>query len=111
MQWACNFVRQRERWNLAAKVRRYMEKDLRVRPFDEEGYQRALAKLTALSGKPVPPDVARGPAGAADRELIVGSSAGNRLLIVSFIEGNDKVRIITARRATKRERQDARSGC
>ena len=40
------------------------------------------------------------------RELIVGHSARNRLLVVSFIERNDKVRIITARRAMKRERQD-----
>lgn len=37
------------------------------------------------------------------RELIVGYAAAGRLLIVSFVERGDNVRIISARRATARE--------
>jgi uncharacterized DUF497 family protein len=40
------------------------------------------------------------------REIIVGHSAENRLLLVSFTERAGVIRIISARRATKRERQD-----
>ena len=40
------------------------------------------------------------------REIIIGHSAENRLLPVSFTERAGAIRIISARRATKRERQD-----
>jgi len=40
------------------------------------------------------------------REIIVGHSEKQRLLLVSFTERAPKVRIIGARKATKRERQD-----
>jgi uncharacterized protein len=40
------------------------------------------------------------------REIIVGTSDQNRLLLVSFTERAGAVRIISARRATKKERQD-----
>jgi uncharacterized protein len=40
------------------------------------------------------------------REIIVGHSAENRLLLVSFTERGGAIRIISARRATKRERRD-----
>ncbi|MBI3823324.1 MAG: BrnT family toxin [Planctomycetes bacterium] len=40
------------------------------------------------------------------REIIVGNSDRNRLLVVSFTERGDRVRIISARKANKRERQD-----
>lgn len=40
------------------------------------------------------------------RELIVGHSDRNRLLIVSFTQRQGRIRIISARRATKQERQD-----
>lgn len=40
------------------------------------------------------------------RELIIGCSERKRLLLVSFTDRAGKVRIISARRATKRERQD-----
>src|SRR5438876_8963288 len=40
------------------------------------------------------------------REIIVGHSGRDRLLVVSFTERGDKVRIISARKATKRERRD-----
>jgi uncharacterized DUF497 family protein len=40
------------------------------------------------------------------RELIVGTSAKGRLLIVSFTEVVESVRIISARRLTRRERRD-----
>jgi uncharacterized DUF497 family protein len=40
------------------------------------------------------------------REIIVGTSDRHRLLIVSFTEREGRVRIISARRATKRERHD-----
>lgn len=40
------------------------------------------------------------------REIIVGHSEKQRLLFVSFTERPPRVRIISARVATKRERQD-----
>jgi uncharacterized DUF497 family protein len=40
------------------------------------------------------------------REIIIGHSAKNRLLLVCFTERADAVRIISARRATKQERKD-----
>ena len=44
--------------------------------------------------------------GDESREIIVGHSTRQRLLIVSFMERGRKVRIISARGATKRERHD-----
>jgi len=38
-----------------------------------------------------------------DREIIIGYDAKERLLIVSFVEISDRVRIISARRATAHE--------
>jgi len=38
------------------------------------------------------------------REIMVGHSYGKRLLIVSFVEMPGVIRIISARKATKRER-------
>ena len=43
---------------------------------------------------------------AEQREIIIGHSAETRLLLVSFTERAGAIRIISARRATKRERQD-----
>ncbi len=41
------------------------------------------------------------------REIIVGHSILNRLLVVSFVErAEDVIRIISARTATRRERKD-----
>jgi len=40
------------------------------------------------------------------REIIVGHSARNRLLLVSFTERAGAIRIISARLATKKERRD-----
>jgi uncharacterized protein len=40
------------------------------------------------------------------REIIVGHSAKNRLLLVCFTERAGAIRIISARLATKRERRD-----
>ncbi|RKU08304.1 hypothetical protein C6502_15790 [Candidatus Poribacteria bacterium] len=40
------------------------------------------------------------------REIIVGYSDRNRLLLVCFTERNDAIRIINARKATRREHQD-----
>lgn len=40
------------------------------------------------------------------RELIVGHSALGRLLIISFVEHNDYIRIINARKTTMREQHD-----
>ncbi|MGH7821127.1 MAG: BrnT family toxin [Candidatus Binatia bacterium] len=39
------------------------------------------------------------------REIIVGHSDENRLLVVSFMERAGNLRIISARRATRRERE------
>jgi uncharacterized protein len=41
-----------------------------------------------------------------DREIIIGHSARNRLLVVSFVERGENVRIISARAATPRERRN-----
>jgi uncharacterized protein len=41
-----------------------------------------------------------------DRELIIGRSNVGRLLIVSFIERPDGIRIISARPPTRQERHD-----
>ena len=44
---------------------------------------------------------------SGQREIIVGHSVLSRLLIVSFTERvTDRVRIVSARRATKREQND-----
>ena len=40
------------------------------------------------------------------RELIIGHSDSNRLLLVCFTERDDAIRIISARKATRRERRD-----
>lgn len=40
------------------------------------------------------------------REIIIGHSAENQLLLVCFTERAGGIRIISARRATKKERQD-----
>ena len=40
------------------------------------------------------------------RELIIGQSADQRLLVVSFTERERRTRIISARQATARERKD-----
>lgn len=40
------------------------------------------------------------------REIIIGHSAGQRLVLVSFIETEERIRIISARKATRRERKD-----
>jgi uncharacterized protein len=40
------------------------------------------------------------------REIIIGHSAKKQLLLVCFTERAGAIRIISARRATKRERQD-----
>ena len=40
------------------------------------------------------------------REIIVGHSTQQRLLLVSFTERDGRIRIINARAATKRERHD-----
>jgi uncharacterized DUF497 family protein len=40
------------------------------------------------------------------REIIVGYSLRQRLLLVCFIANQDVIRVISARKATRRERQD-----
>ncbi len=40
------------------------------------------------------------------RELIIGYSSKNRLLIVSFAERDDVIRVISARKADAKERND-----
>lgn len=43
---------------------------------------------------------------AESREIIIGLSQNQRLLIVCFTEPSNTVRILSARKATKNERQD-----
>ena len=40
------------------------------------------------------------------REIIIGHSAAGHLLIVSFTERGEAIRVISARQATKHERRD-----
>lgn len=40
------------------------------------------------------------------REIIIGHSSRDRLLLISFTERSAIIRIISARRATRKERQD-----
>ena len=40
------------------------------------------------------------------REIIIGHSQNNRLLLISFTERSNIIRIISARLATRRERED-----
>jgi uncharacterized DUF497 family protein len=41
-----------------------------------------------------------------EREIIIGHSIENRLLVVCFTEREDVVRLISAREATKKEQKD-----
>ncbi len=41
-----------------------------------------------------------------DREIIIGHSHQDRLLVISFTERSETIRIISARQATKNERKD-----
>jgi hypothetical protein len=45
-----------------------------------------------------------------DRFAMVGSSSQGRLIVVVFTERADRIRIISARRATARERNDYEEG-
>jgi len=44
------------------------------------------------------------------RELIVGHCNRQRLLLVSFIQRGDRIRILSARKATRQERKDYEEG-
>jgi len=44
------------------------------------------------------------------RELIVGHCSRRLVLIVCFVQRGDRIRIISARRATRRERRDYEEG-
>jgi uncharacterized DUF497 family protein len=45
-----------------------------------------------------------------DREIIVGHASTGRLLLVSYADREDRVRIISAREATPRERRNHERG-
>ena len=45
-----------------------------------------------------------------NRYIITGESQQRRLLIVSYTERNHKIRLISAREVTKREREDYEEG-
>ena len=47
--------------------------------------------------------------GTETREIIVGHSARQRLLVVCFVERGERVRIFSARKATRKERKDYES--
>jgi uncharacterized protein len=44
------------------------------------------------------------------REIIIGHSSKERLLVVCFTERGDAVRLLSARKATRQERQDYERG-
>jgi hypothetical protein len=52
------------------------------------------------------PDHSRG----EQREIIVGHSARRRLLVVSFVQRGHRIRMLSARRATRQERRDYEEG-
>ncbi len=45
-----------------------------------------------------------------NRYIIIGQSSNNRLLLVSYAEQGETVRLISAREATRRERKDYEEG-
>ncbi len=45
-----------------------------------------------------------------DRLITIGNSAGQRLLVVAHVERGERIRIISARRATRHERLDYEQG-
>jgi len=47
---------------------------------------------------------------AEAREIIIGHSSKERLLVVCFTERGDSIRLFTARKTTTRERQDYEKG-
>ena len=53
---------------------------------------------------------APGHADDEDRYITMGTSAAGRLLIVSHTDRGDKVRLISAREASRRERRDYEDG-
>ena len=48
--------------------------------------------------------------GREPRELIVGHCTRRRLLVVCFVQRGDRIRIFSARRATRQERRDYEEG-
>jgi len=48
--------------------------------------------------------------GSEAREILVGHDARRRLLVVCFPQRADRIRIFSARRATRQERQDYEEG-
>lgn len=51
-----------------------------------------------------------GPSGGERRELLIGHDVRRRLSVVCFVERVDRIRIVSARRATRQERQDYEEG-
>jgi uncharacterized protein len=45
-----------------------------------------------------------------ERYIIAGKSISNRLLLVSYVERGNAIRLISAREATRRERKDYEEG-
>lgn len=45
-----------------------------------------------------------------ERYIVIGKSQKHRILIVSYTERNNKVRLISARKATRKEREDYEEG-
>ena len=45
-----------------------------------------------------------------ERYIVIGKSQQHRILIVSYTERNNKVRLISARKATRKEREDYEEG-
>ena len=71
-------------------------------PFDEA--LTVFADLLALTGyDPVH-------SSDEDRYITMGQSAAGRLLVVSHTDRSDKIRIISARSASRRERKDYEDG-
>lgn len=46
-----------------------------------------------------------------ERFLIIGTSGKNRVIVVSYTERGDKIRLISARKATQNERKQYEENC
>ena len=75
---------------------------------NREKHRVTFAEAASVFGDPLARIFAdEGHSGDEQREIIIGNSQAKRMLLVCFIEPEeDRVRIISARRATRREQHD-----
>jgi len=87
------------------------EWDPRKESANRRKHRVSFAEAVAVFGNPLArifddPDHS----GREARELIVGHSKQQRLFVVCFVQRGDRIRIFSARKATRQERQDYEKG-